>query len=264
VWTAKLSGIEIFRNIYLDQPFSAYSPIVKLLSMPHLKYRKDTPTTGVLMGNTQVQWAIYDKAAEMRKRGVRSAATEANILRCELRLRKGSSVRRHLKLATVRDLLDHHDQVEPFYIEMVKKHLMKLPNKSTPRDLEEHFELDGFGAFCKRSLIMGIQAQLKNVGEQEILAIMVRGLKKRAGTLQDTKGEQANLSVYKNRMKRLLLEAKLDLAMQEQPSSTRSMMNCAKNSYRPRRSRSAGRSEETALYPGTDVLPSEEKKEELL
>jgi hypothetical protein len=73
VWTAKLSGIEIFRNIYLDQPFSAYSPIVKLLSMPHLKYRKEYPTTGVLMGNTQVQWAIYDKAAEMRKRGVRSA-----------------------------------------------------------------------------------------------------------------------------------------------------------------------------------------------
>jgi hypothetical protein len=174
-------------------------------------------------------------------------------------------VRRHLKLATVRDLLDHHDQVEPFYIEMVKKHLMKLPKQEHPRDLEEHFELDGFGAFCKRSLIMGIQAQLKNVGEQEILAIMVRGLKKRAGTLQDTKGEQANLSVYKNRMKRLLLEAKLDLAMQEQPSFYALYDDLCKELISPTPAHAPlAAVKKPALYPGTDVLPSEEKMEELL
>lgn len=87
---AKVSRIDLFRNVTLDTPVSHYLPLLCSLNPSRFKTVRSY-STGVWMKNSQRLVRIYDKVAEMEYRGVRLNKDMANLtlLRAEYSWRNG-------------------------------------------------------------------------------------------------------------------------------------------------------------------------------
>ena len=94
--TAKVSRIDLFRNITLDHAFIDYRPVLHFLMPSYLKKVREYPT-GVWMKNTHRLIRIYDKGAEMKHREQSVLAPDTHVLRAEYSWRNCKTVRKELK-----------------------------------------------------------------------------------------------------------------------------------------------------------------------
>ena len=100
--TADLCRVDTFKNIEPEEEFSAYAPLFGLLKM-----RRGADTAypeGFLLKNTQQQFCVYDKIAEMQKRKVEVSQFPAETMRFEHRCMNKSKVQAVFGFTSVKDL----------------------------------------------------------------------------------------------------------------------------------------------------------------
>lgn len=81
---ASISRIDTFKNIQAEEPFTNYSNLFSLLKARRAQQR-DYGTT-FLVHNTQQEFCIYDKLAEMQNKGFDTSIYPENTIRFEHRL----------------------------------------------------------------------------------------------------------------------------------------------------------------------------------
>ncbi len=101
---AKITRLDIARNVELSEPVAAYSPVFAALSCRKRVDKMDFGGTGFLVGNKSWEIGFYDKGAEMEEKGHEKAACPVNTLRPELRLKKSAVVREAVSCDTLADL----------------------------------------------------------------------------------------------------------------------------------------------------------------
>lgn len=100
--TADLCRVDTFKNIEPEEEFSAYAPLFGLLKMRRGADR--AYPEGFLLKNTQQQFCVYDKIAEMQKRKVDVSHFPAETMRFEHRCMNKSKVQAVYGFTSVKDL----------------------------------------------------------------------------------------------------------------------------------------------------------------
>lgn len=109
----KTSRIDLFRMASANNPFSSYGPLFRLLSAKR-SHTTDYGTT-FTWANTQREICVYDKAVEMRNRGVKSSALPVNAMRFEYRLKTSRVCKSETGAGNVRELVNNLDNLQAVY-----------------------------------------------------------------------------------------------------------------------------------------------------
>jgi len=64
---AKLTRLDLFKNVITDEPIVCYAKVFELLNASYAKDKRTYGVSGWLMGNSQQQYCIYDKVAELKQ-----------------------------------------------------------------------------------------------------------------------------------------------------------------------------------------------------
>lgn len=100
--TAGMCRVDTFKNIEPEEPFPSYAPIFNLLKMRRGVDR--AYPEGFLLKNTQQQFCVYDKNAEMVKRKIDISHFPAQTMRFEHRLMNKAKVQKVYGFSSVKDL----------------------------------------------------------------------------------------------------------------------------------------------------------------
>ena len=100
--TADLCRVDTFKNIEPEEEFSAYAPLFGLLKMRRGADR--AYPEGFLLKNTQQQFCVYDKIAEMQKRKVDTSHFPDQTMRFEHRCMNKDKVQKVFGFTSVHDL----------------------------------------------------------------------------------------------------------------------------------------------------------------
>lgn len=189
VWSAKVCGIDLSRNIELNEPFEKYMPLLRCVNPPRID-RVRHFKSGVLMMNTQRTLRIYDKVAEMKRRRQRTWEMEdnLNILRAEHSWRNGKVVRKELGIETVQDLLNSHHQLENLFRDAMRQTLTfpHLHSAGPPSIISEEIDIRAIrdsmarhGAKCFKQICedTGRRVLQKEIGEERLLQEMLSALR---------------------------------------------------------------------------------------
>ena len=120
--TADLCRIDTFKNIEPEEEFSAYAPLFGMLKM-----RRGADTAypeGFLLKNTQQQFCVYDKIAEMQKRKVEVSHFPSQAMRFEHRCMNKDKVQAVFGFTSVNDLFSGgYETVKKQQVSQWKKNL---------------------------------------------------------------------------------------------------------------------------------------------
>jgi len=151
----KISRIDAFRMASANNPFTSYAPVFRLLSAKR-SHTTDYGTT-FTWANTQREICVYDKAVEMRNRGVKSSALPTNAIRFEYRLKTSRVCKKETGAGNVRELVNNLDNLQDVYRQALENSIFSLDAKAlatvTANELENglrvYFKRYG-GAFVNR------------------------------------------------------------------------------------------------------------------
>jgi hypothetical protein len=101
---AKITRMDIARNVKLSHPVACYAPAFSALNCRKRVDKMDFGGTGFLVGNKGWEIGFYDKGAEMHEKGIELAACPENTLRPEVRYKKSQTVREATGVETLADL----------------------------------------------------------------------------------------------------------------------------------------------------------------
>ncbi len=101
---AKITRMDIARNVELSHPVACYAPAFSALNCRKRVDKMDFGGTGFLVGNKFWEIGFYDKGAEMHEKGIELAACPENTLRPEVRYKKSQTVREATGVETLADL----------------------------------------------------------------------------------------------------------------------------------------------------------------
>ena len=119
---AELCRVDTFKNIEPEEPFSTYSPVFGLLKMRRGVDR--AYPEGFLLKNTQQQFCVYDKIAEMQKRKVEVSHFPAQAMRFEHRCMNKDKVQAVFGFTSVKDLFSGgYETVKKQQVSQWKKNL---------------------------------------------------------------------------------------------------------------------------------------------
>lgn len=118
---AKLTRLDIARNVELSHPVDCYGPVFAALSCRKKVDKMDFGGTGFLVGNKSWEIGFYDKGAEMEEKGHEKASCPVNTLRPELRLKKSATVRDALSCDSLADLPKQWGELSTAY----RRHLTR-------------------------------------------------------------------------------------------------------------------------------------------
>lgn len=102
--TSNLTRVDTFKNIEPEENFSSYAPLFGLLKM-----RRGVDKTypeSFLLRNTQQQFCVYDKIAEMKKRQVDTSPFPAKTMRFEHRCMNRQKVQNVFGFSSVASLFE--------------------------------------------------------------------------------------------------------------------------------------------------------------
>ncbi len=100
--SAEMCRVDTFKNIEPEEEFSAYAPVFGLLKMRRGVDR--VYPESFLLKNTQQQFCVYDKIAEMKSRKVEVSHFPAQAMRFEHRCMSKEKVKTVFGFASVKDL----------------------------------------------------------------------------------------------------------------------------------------------------------------
>ena len=119
---ASICRLDTFKNIEPEEPFASYAPVLSLLKMRRGVDR--AYPEGFLLKNTQQQFCVYDKIAEMQKRKVEVSHFPAQTMRFEHRCMNKDKVRAVFGFTSVHDLFSGgYDTVKKQQVAQWKKNL---------------------------------------------------------------------------------------------------------------------------------------------
>jgi len=120
--TAEFTRIDTFKNIEPEEEFSTYAPLFGLLKMRRGVDR--AYPEGFLLKNTQQQFCVYDKIAEMKHRKVDTSHFPAMAMRFEHRAMNKDKVQAVFGFHSVKDLFSGgYDTVKKQQVSQWKKNL---------------------------------------------------------------------------------------------------------------------------------------------
>jgi len=120
--TAEFTRIDTFKNIEPEEEFSTYAPLFGLLKMRRGVDR--AYPEGFLLKNTQQQFCVYDKIAEMQKRKVEVSHFPARAMRFEHRCMNKDKVQAVFGFTSVNDLFSGgYETVKKQQVSQWKKNL---------------------------------------------------------------------------------------------------------------------------------------------
>jgi hypothetical protein len=122
IYDAKLSRIDLFKNVPTKEPFASYRPVFETLSMNRMSKRDYG--TAFLFYNTYAEMNIYDKLVEMQKRN-ESIDGLPNTARTELRLLKARKIQNSLDMITPSDLQKGFEYLPEFYNSYLATNIFK-------------------------------------------------------------------------------------------------------------------------------------------
>ena len=100
--TAEFTRVDTFKNIEPEEEFSSYAPLFGMLQMRRGVDKKYPE--GFLLKNTQQEFCVYDKIAEMKKKKVDVSHFPAQAMRFEHRLMNKAKVQKVYGFSSVKDL----------------------------------------------------------------------------------------------------------------------------------------------------------------
>jgi hypothetical protein len=122
---ARLTRIDLAKNIELSHPVASYTPVFGALRGRKSMNKQDFGGTGFLMGNTQRQVCFYDKGAEMNAKGLDLAECPINTLRPECRLMRGRAVQAALGVETLPDLRRGWEKIPGAYVHSMEQDVFR-------------------------------------------------------------------------------------------------------------------------------------------
>jgi hypothetical protein len=124
--TADLCRVDTFKNIEPEEEFSAYMPVLGLLKMRRGADRQYPE--GFLLKNTQQQFCVYDKIAEMQKRKVDTSRFPAMTMRFEHRCMNKDKVQSVFGFHSVKELFSGgYETVKVQQVNQWKNNLFSQP-----------------------------------------------------------------------------------------------------------------------------------------
>ena len=139
VMGASLSRLDLFRDVRLSAPPAAYNGLLRSLRFPKLsarEYQEDTLTHYWRGGGRCL--TVYDKSAE-------ASLSVPGIQRFEYRLENVRSVKRHLGLATTRDLCCNYAAAEKTFLGAFEELFAGYPESSSEHCSEGRLTADHRG-----------------------------------------------------------------------------------------------------------------------
>lgn len=122
---AKITRLDIARNVALSEPVACYSPVFAALSCRKRVDKKDFGGTGFLAGNKSWEIGFYDKGEEMKEKGHDPATCPANTLRPELRLKKSALVREAISCDTLAEMPQNWAELRTAYVHHLTRDVFK-------------------------------------------------------------------------------------------------------------------------------------------
>lgn len=122
---AKITRLDIARNVQLSEPVACYAPVFAALSCRKRVDKKDFGGTGFLAGNKSWEIGFYDKAAEMEEKGHDPASCPVNTLRPELRLKKSAIVRQAISCDSLIELPRNWAELRTAYAHHLTRDVFK-------------------------------------------------------------------------------------------------------------------------------------------
>ncbi len=136
---AKVTRMDIARNVEMSRPVQSYASAFAALSCRKRVDKKDYGGTGFLIGNKSWEVNFYDKGAEMNEKGVELAACPVNTLRPEVRLKKSSIVREAVSCDTFKDISGAWGNFKPAYLHLMERDVFKAkPEANLDRTIALH------------------------------------------------------------------------------------------------------------------------------
>ncbi len=122
---AKITRIDLAKNVEMSQPVSCYGPAFQAVGARKRMSKKDFGGTGFLMANTQREICFYDKGEEMREKGHHPAICPANTLRPEVRYMKSSVIREAVGADTLPKLCSAWENLHGAYLQSLKRDVFR-------------------------------------------------------------------------------------------------------------------------------------------
>lgn len=123
---ASICRLDTFKNIEQEEPFPSYAPLFNLLKMRRGVDR--AYPEGFLLKNTQQQFCVYDKIAEMQKRRVDTAPFPEKTMRFEHRCMNKSKVESVFGFSSVSALFSGgYQEVKKKQVEQWQNNLFSQP-----------------------------------------------------------------------------------------------------------------------------------------
>jgi hypothetical protein len=122
---AKITRVDLAKNVELSQPVSCYAPVFQAVGARKRMSKKDFGGTGFLMANTQREICFYDKGEEMREKGHHPAICPANTLRPEVRYMKSRVIRNAIGADTLPQLRSAWENLHGAYLQSLECDVFK-------------------------------------------------------------------------------------------------------------------------------------------
>ncbi len=148
--TARISRVDLFRDIQTDHPFAAYMPLLQGIRVGQLI--KETHDSTITYRRKKRAMQVYDKSAQL-KATERAENVPENILRWEYRLLKASQVKHRLGLCTVEELLLGWDRLRTEFDKLVQS---ALESTSYASEYEQLLDLEELRMVCETNKIKGL------------------------------------------------------------------------------------------------------------
>jgi hypothetical protein len=123
--SAKLTRLDIARNVRLSHPVACYSPVFAALGTRARVDKKDFGGTGFLSGTKGWEIGFYDKGAEMLAKDHLPETCPKNTLRPELRLKKSGNIRGAVGCDTLAELPKSWTELRTAYAHHLTRDVFK-------------------------------------------------------------------------------------------------------------------------------------------
>lgn len=137
---ARVSRVDVFKNVQTAHPFETYTPVFSLLDAKRAKDRTQYGGEGYLWKNSQQQICAYDKVRQTQAAYKQDISARGNLSRFEWRLLNRKKVWTVLGVATVSDLLGTYENLESEYGKQMGSTLFRWEPGSTEVLSARHIE----------------------------------------------------------------------------------------------------------------------------
>ena len=176
--TATLSRLDACKTVVTSEPYEAYHPVLISVTGTDLSIKRRDYGSTFLLHNTQQQFCVYDKIAEMKANKHSIKNLPSNSIRFEHRMLKARKIRDASGLCNVKDLIAGYEQVEACYSKAMRKKLFHYSASEleavTSRSLAEqlqHFCDSGSRYYLRDFLVSLGMAQMAGNMEPLLKAV---------------------------------------------------------------------------------------------